>query len=308
MSLKKVHEKRNVNGDLVEPDGPIEKRPRTSTPTIEGQFSDCDSDISEVYDDLSCPEQCLRPEEHSPNYAYNADGTVDDKLTQYPVHHGVPEEEPDRPVVEEPEPEIEEPPADFIDFPLDELDAILDAAANPPPVRHSPSVIRPPLVLNTPKVYTNPEDPFEVMFFRHLLPMCHIYDPREPGQIASGDPRYLNWKLEKHAYNHVVKLVKEEHCYVQEMDEYFLKHDNTNLAIHSIYPGSVNHGFELGRIYAYAEHHPGSSTDVLCRGDRWHNHSLTVNPARYHAQKGTWLPRLEPPKYRRVVWFRPWFR
>ena len=85
MSLKKVHEKRNINGDLVEPDGPVEKRPRTSTPTIDGQFSDVDSDISEVYDDLSCPEQCLRPEDHTPNYAYNDDGSVNDKLTQHPV-------------------------------------------------------------------------------------------------------------------------------------------------------------------------------------------------------------------------------
>ena len=231
MSARKVHEKHNEKGELVEPDGPPTKRPRASTPVNEGQFSDADSNISSVYDDLSCPEQSLRPEEYSPNLAYNDDGSVNDKLSQYPIHYGVPEE-PKSPVVPE---EPEEPPVDLVDFPLDELDAILDAAANAPQTRHVPSVIRPPLVLNTPKVYANPEDPFEVMFLKHLLPMCHIYDPREPGQIAAGDPRYLNWKLEKHAYNHCVKLVKEEHCYVQEMDEYFLKHDNTNLAIHSIY-------------------------------------------------------------------------
>ena len=184
---------------------------------------------------------------------------------------------------------------DFVidDFPADELDAILDAAANLP--------IRPPVTLNTPKVYSNPEDPFEVMFIKHLRPLCHTYDPNEPGQIAHGHPRYLNWKLEKHAYAHCVKLIKQEKCYVQEMDEYFLKHDHTNLAMHSIYPGAINNGYELGAVYAYAEHHPGSTTDVSCRGDRWHTHCLTVNQARYHSTKGAWIARLEPPKFRRVV-------
>ena len=139
------------------------------------------------------------------------------------------------------------------------------------------------------------------MFLKHLLPLCHTYDPREPGQIASGDPRYLNWKLEKHAYAHCVKLIKEEKCFVQEMDEHFLTHDNTNLAMHSIYPGSIKNGYELGRIYAYAEHHPRSSSDLSCRGNRWHTHAITVNQARYHTTKGAWISRLEPPKFRRVV-------
>ena len=299
MSTRKVHEKKDKDGNIVE-DGPARKRrkePREfdgedHTTTEEDSWDDkeswdeSDSDVSEVYPDNSCVEQCLQPELHAPNLAYNADGTVNDKITQQPVHE-------DRPA-EDIEPE-QQPPVDFdiVDFPADELDAILDAAANPP--------IRPPLILNTPKVFSNPEDPFEVMFHKHLLPLCHTYDPREPGQIARGDKRYLNWKLEKHAYAHVVKLIKEEQCYVQEMDEYFLTHENTNLAMHSIYPGSINNGYELGRVYAYAEHHPGSSTDMSCRGNRWHTHAITINQARYHTTKAAWIPRLEPPKFRRVV-------
>ena len=275
MSTRKVHEKKDKNGNIVEPDGPTNKKQKCDEEDHTASCDDdyySDSDVSEVYVDNSCAEQCLRPEEHAPNLAFNADDSINDKLTQQPIHY-------DRPVKEEPQ-----PPVDFNidDFPADELDAILDAAANPP--------IRPPVILNTPKVYSNPEDPFEVMFLKHLLLLCHTYDPREPGQIAHGDPRYLSWKLEKHAYAHCVKLIKDEKCYVQEMDEFFLKHDNTNLAMHSIYPGSVNNGYELGRIYAYAEHHPGSSTDLSCRGDRWHTHGVTVNQARYHTTKGAQVP------------------
>ena len=69
------------------------------------------------------------------------------------------------------------------------------------------------------------------MFLKHLLPLCHTYDPCEPGQIAHGDPRYLNWKLEKHAYAHVVKLIKEEKCYVQEMDDRWCSDSSSNLSL-----------------------------------------------------------------------------
>ena len=158
MSTRKVYEKKDKDGNIVEPDGPTRKRPKIfdgeDHTTTEDDSFDYNSDESEVYYDNSCVAQCLQPEQHAPNLAYNADGTVNDKLTQHAFQNGRPaEEEPqqeDRPDPEEPQenrPVDEEPapPVDFdiVDFPTEELDAILDAAANPPTTRfkHTESLL-----------------------------------------------------------------------------------------------------------------------------------------------------------------------
>ena len=96
MSTRKVHEKKDKDGNIVEPDGPTNKKQKIDgepNSSINEDDFYSDSDVSEVYPDNSCVDQCLRPEDYTPNLAFNDDGSVNDKLTQHAFQNGRPAEE-----------------------------------------------------------------------------------------------------------------------------------------------------------------------------------------------------------------------
>ena len=247
MLSKKVHQKRNAEGDIVGSDQENENSSESdaflSPPVVK-------IPLVEPFVDNSCVEQSLY-QGTMPNFVLNDEGSVNDKLTQMPQPNG----------------DYNYIPTNDDNFPDVDLDAFLESAKN-----H----------LSTPESATAKpkEGPFEVMFREHLLPLCYVYDPNESGKMSKDDRQYLSWKLEKHAYTETIKFIKDQHCYVQEMDEYNLKHADTKISSHHIYPGNVKHGFELGRIHAYAEHHTGETTEYGCKGKHWHTHLLAVQPAR----------------------------